>query len=89
MTKTFSAAEISLVSVERIQEYMKIESEATWESVDSPPSDWPQRGHVEFQNYSMRYRADLDLTLKDISLDIKPGEKVCRNYYRAVIYNND
>ena len=79
MAKTFSATEINLVSVERIQEYTRIESEAAWESHSKPPPDWPQRGHVEFEHYSMRYRADLDLVLKDITLDIKPGEKVSTN----------
>ena len=41
-----------------------------------PPSYWPDRGEVEFQDYSTRYRPGLDLVLKDITCSIKSGEKV-------------
>lgn len=42
----------------------------------TPPSDWPQVGRVEFRNYGLRYREDLDLVLKRINVTINGGEKV-------------
>lgn len=42
----------------------------------TPASTWPQVGRVEFRNYSLRYREDLDLVLKDINVTIEGGEKV-------------
>jgi hypothetical protein len=39
-------------------------------------SDWPQGGAIRFQDVCMRYREGLPLVLKDITLDIKAGEKV-------------
>lgn len=44
-------------------------------SVD-PPSGWPHAGVVEFKKYSMRYRAGLDLVLKEVDCVINAGEKV-------------
>ena len=41
-----------------------------------PPSNWPPQGNVEFRDYSVRYREGLDLVLKNLSLQVKGGEKV-------------
>lgn len=41
-----------------------------------PPADWPQRGEIQFINYQVRYRPELDLVLKGINCDIKSTEKV-------------
>ncbi|KAI8906011.1 P-loop containing nucleoside triphosphate hydrolase protein [Gorgonomyces haynaldii] len=37
---------------------------------------WPQRGKIEAQNLSMRYRPDLPLVLNNLSFLIQSGEKV-------------
>lgn len=69
--------ETNIVSVERIMEYCDLPSEAP--SIiegHRPPAHWPHEGHVEFKNYSTRYRPELDLVLKNINLDIKPKEKI-------------
>ncbi|KAJ2611277.1 ATP-binding cassette glutathione S-conjugate transporter ycf1 [Coemansia sp. RSA 1365] len=41
-----------------------------------PPLDWPSHGRIEFCNFSMRYRDDMPLALKNINLTINPGEKI-------------
>lgn len=40
------------------------------------PSTWPSKGSIEFQHYSARYRPELDLCLRDISIKINGGEKI-------------
>ena len=37
---------------------------------------WPGEGKVTFKDYSMKYRDDCDLALKDICIEINPGEKI-------------
>lgn len=37
---------------------------------------WPARATIKFNNFSMRYRSELPLVLKNISFDIADGEKV-------------
>ncbi|KAI5309781.1 ATP-binding cassette, sub-C (CFTR MRP), member 9 [Ascosphaera atra] len=69
--------ETNIVSVERVLEYASLPSEAP-EVIfkNRPPVGWPPRGGVTFNNYSARYRPELDLVLKDINLEIKPHEKI-------------
>uniref|UniRef100_S4R710 ABC-type glutathione-S-conjugate transporter n=1 Tax=Petromyzon marinus TaxID=7757 RepID=S4R710_PETMA len=77
MVRMSSEVESNIVAVERVKEYSETPPEADWE-VEScrPPADWPSQGHVEFRDYSTRYREGLDLVLRNISCDIKGGEKV-------------
>jgi ABC-type multidrug transport system fused ATPase/permease subunit len=37
---------------------------------------WPWRGGVRFENAAMRYRADFQLVLRGVDLDVRPGEMV-------------
>ncbi|XP_054154781.1 multidrug resistance-associated protein 1-like [Oppia nitens] len=77
--KGFSLLENNMVSVERIDEYCRLESESDWHRCDDdyPLADnWPDRGSVRFESYATRYRIGLDLVLNDIDVDIKPGEKI-------------
>ncbi|XP_054832209.1 ATP-binding cassette sub-family C member 3 [Eublepharis macularius] len=77
MVRMTSDLETNIVAVERVKEYSETETEAPWIIEDKRPSeDWPTQGQVQFANYSVRYRKGLDLVLKDLSLDVKGGEKV-------------
>uniref|UniRef100_A0A1I8BIX4 ABC-type glutathione-S-conjugate transporter n=1 Tax=Meloidogyne hapla TaxID=6305 RepID=A0A1I8BIX4_MELHA len=78
LVRNINDAEMSIVSVERILEYRDCPQEAAWESPKGRelPADWPSRGAVHFQKYSCRYRPELDLSLRGITAEIKPGEKV-------------
>lgn len=69
--------ETNIVSVERVLEYANLPSEAPDVIFKKRPTiGWPAQGSVSFQNYSTRYRPELDLVLKNINLDIKPREKI-------------
>ena len=66
-----------IVSVERIQEYAELPSEAPSHiEATAPQASWPSRGDIVIEDMSMRYRPELDPVLKHISLHIAPGEKV-------------
>ncbi|KAF9315904.1 Multidrug resistance-associated protein 1 [Podila horticola] len=65
-----------LISVERVVEYTELRTEAPTTTAVALPKNWPQNGHIVFRNYSTRYREGLDLVIKNISLDIRPGEKI-------------
>ena len=43
-----------------------------------PPLDWPSRGEVRMERIFVRYADTLPPVLKDVTLYVKPGEKVCR-----------
>ncbi|CAI7871418.1 unnamed protein product [Closterium sp. NIES-53] len=68
-----------MVSVERILQFShpNVPPEAPL-SIPShrPPSSWPDRGAITFENLQIRYRPDLPLVLKGVSLQINGGEKV-------------
>jgi ATP-binding cassette, subfamily C (CFTR/MRP), member 1 len=69
--------ETNIVSVERVLEYARLPSEAPdIIQRNRPAISWPSQGEVSFNNYSTRYRSGLDLVLKNISLKIKPHEKI-------------
>ncbi|KAK3559875.1 hypothetical protein QTP86_026191, partial [Hemibagrus guttatus] len=77
MVRMTSDLESNIVAVERVKEYSETPPEAPWEVEDKKPSpDWPAEGNVAFADYSVRYREGLDLVLKNISLQVKGGEKI-------------
>ena len=64
------------MAVERLDEYANKNPEAPAETDVKLPENWPHSGHVEFRNYSARYREGLDLVIKNISFEVQPGEKI-------------
>uniref|UniRef100_A0A8R1E0R9 Uncharacterized protein n=1 Tax=Caenorhabditis japonica TaxID=281687 RepID=A0A8R1E0R9_CAEJA len=75
--RTINDMETNVVSVERIEEYTKTKNEAEWRLDDvQVPTGWPIGGAVNIEDYSCRYRDELDLVLKQISINILPGQKV-------------
>ncbi|KAM4698698.1 multidrug resistance-associated protein 1-like [Rhinophrynus dorsalis] len=74
---TATDLETNSVSVERVKEYCDAEPEAPWTSEHaSELSEWPSAGRIQFLNYGLRYREDLELALKNVTASIKQGEKV-------------
>ncbi|XP_042765225.1 ATP-binding cassette sub-family C member 2 [Panthera leo] len=76
LVRMTSEVETNIVAVERINEYTKVENEAPWVTDKRPPPGWPSKGEIQFNNYQLRYRPELDLILKGITCDIKSMEKV-------------
>ncbi|XP_035883030.1 canalicular multispecific organic anion transporter 1 isoform X2 [Phyllostomus discolor] len=76
LVRMTSETETNIVAVERITEYINLESEAPWVTDKRPPAGWPSKGEIQFNNYQVRYRPELDLVLKGITCDIKSQEKI-------------
>ncbi|CAE6433317.1 unnamed protein product [Rhizoctonia solani] len=77
VVRTASEVEQNLVSVERVVNYINLEPEAPLEIPDAaPPVGWPKNGDIEFKDYSMRYRPELPLVLKDLTMSIRSGENI-------------
>ena len=74
--------EKSLISLERCDAFRHIpcenyENEKLSEKENNlSEKSWPEEGKVIFNKYSMKYRDDCDLALRDICIEINPGEKI-------------
>eukprot|EP00794_Sanderia_malayensis_P010896 gene10896-12055_t len=77
MIRMTSKLETDIIAVERIMEYTKVAREADWINPDHRPSEtWPEKGAIEIDDYSVRYREGLDFALHQLSFNIKAAEKV-------------
>ncbi|KAK4489625.1 hypothetical protein RD792_005437 [Penstemon davidsonii] len=66
-----------IISVERLDQYMHISSEAPEVIEDNrPPVDWPTEGKVEIQDLKIKYRLDAPLVLRGISCTFEGGHKI-------------
>jgi len=69
--------ETSIVSVERVREYLRLQLEPAHHcDTDPPPQSWPSRGSIEFQNVFLRYRPELPTVLNGLTLKIEGREKI-------------
>jgi len=75
--RSSTEVETNLVSVERLEEYRNLPSEAPrFIAETEPPADWPQHGALKFEHVDAKYRADLPLVAKDVSFEIRAGDRV-------------
>lgn len=63
-----------LTNVERVLEYTHLENEN--EIDQKPRANWPTTGKINFTKMSLRYQADAQPTLTDLTLEIQSGWKV-------------
>ena len=77
LVRLYAEVQQSMNSVERVKEYLDVEQEAQPVIANSrPPPGWPGEGAVEFENYTTRYRPELDPVLRNVSFSVHPGEKI-------------
>uniref|UniRef100_A0A8C6ZEM8 ATP binding cassette subfamily C member 2 n=1 Tax=Nothoprocta perdicaria TaxID=30464 RepID=A0A8C6ZEM8_NOTPE len=50
--------------------------QAPWVTEKRPPRGWPSKGEIQFIDYKVRYRPELELVLQGITCDIRSTEKV-------------
>jgi len=66
-----------IISVERVNQYMDIPSEAAEIIEENRPSpNWPQVGRVDLRDLKIRYRQDAPLVLHGITCTFEGGDKI-------------
>jgi len=65
-------------AVERLLHYVDLPPEGREETAVDAPPDWPTGGAITFDRVQLAYREGLPLVLKNLSFEVKPGEKVRR-----------
>ncbi|CAH8391191.1 unnamed protein product [Eruca vesicaria subsp. sativa] len=77
LTRWYCTLSNSIISVERIKQYMSIPEEPP-AVMDGrrPPSSWPSKGTINLQELKIRYRPNAPLVLKGISCTFKEGTRV-------------
>ncbi|RUS69501.1 hypothetical protein EGW08_022736 [Elysia chlorotica] len=70
--------ENQMISVERVLQYTRLPIEADLESKTDhkPPDTWPSCGSLQAKGVSLQYSNSAPFVLRDISFDIKGGEKI-------------
>ena len=69
--------ENNMIGLERCEQILKIEMEKDSDNNNYPENkNWPEKGNIEFINYSASYRPNTPEILRDINLKIKDGEKI-------------
>lgn len=76
--RAMTQVENEMNSAERLHEYaFHLPQEATYKKEAlSVPEEWPPSGYIEFKDVSLRYRQGLPLVLKNLTLNVYPGEKI-------------
>lgn len=64
------------MSYDRCLKMLEIPQEAPLRMANAKLVDWPQEGRIEFRDYSLRYRPETELVLKNLSFEVKPKEKI-------------
>ena len=78
-TMQTSQLEISMIGLERCINLMSVEAEKKPEkdiSKELESKNWPNKGKIKFVNFSASYRPETPIILKDINIEINPGEKI-------------
>ncbi|KAA6397487.1 MAG: putative Multidrug resistance-associated protein [Streblomastix strix] len=68
-----------MTSLDRIRFYSSnLPQEVKRSNIDPiyPDNSWPDKGGIEFDNVTFRYRSGLPYVLKGVSFDLKGGEKI-------------
>ena len=77
LIRGISDVESRMNSVERLEQYTKIDVErAPIIEGHRPRRTWPESGRIEFEDVELRYREGLPLVLNGLSFKINAGEKV-------------
>ncbi|PHH89568.1 hypothetical protein CDD83_5759 [Cordyceps sp. RAO-2017] len=73
----WTQVETALGAIKRIRSYvMTVKDENLPGEDGAVEEDWPSQGAITIENLSASYESSTEPVLKDISLSIKPGEKV-------------
>ena len=69
--------ENSMVGLERCLGFTSCPSEKPKEmAVDEVLNSWPSQGKIKFENFSVKYRPDTEVVLKNLNFDVDAHEKI-------------
>ena len=71
-----SDLEGDLVSYDRCVKMLEIPQEAKQHINNPHLKDWPKEGNIEFSDYTLRYRPETEIVLKNLSFSVKSKEKI-------------
>ncbi|KAG1697029.1 hypothetical protein DVH05_017416 [Phytophthora capsici] len=76
--RMLSELQTQMVSVERIQTYTEMPTEAALESTaaQKPALDWPTTGAISFNRVDLRYRPGLPRLLRGLTFSVNAKEKI-------------
>ncbi|KAL1938254.1 hypothetical protein VTO73DRAFT_11898 [Trametes versicolor] len=74
--RSYNDFEIASNSLERIEQYLRIEQEPKNTPEGVPPAYWPASGHLSVEKLSARYSEDGPRVLHDISFEVTSGERI-------------
>ncbi|XP_071960045.1 ATP-binding cassette sub-family C member 8-like [Antedon mediterranea] len=75
LVRMAATVEMSMNSVERVHYYSKLQMEK-YDGIRDPPLNWPNKGEIVLDDISVRYAADLDPVLHDVTVTLQAGDKV-------------
>lgn len=77
IVRLYAEVEMTMNSVERLQEYLDIEQEpAQLIPETTPDASWPSRGEIEVKDLSLRYAPELPQVIKNVSFKVESNLKV-------------
>ncbi|KAG6847482.1 hypothetical protein H0H93_007846, partial [Arthromyces matolae] len=76
MVAQFAQNEQNMNAVERVLHYAELPSEGALTTPEDPVASWPSQGRISFSDVDLAYREGLPLVLKNVTFEVKPGEKV-------------
>ncbi|KAK9870715.1 hypothetical protein WA026_008286 [Henosepilachna vigintioctopunctata] len=76
--RNISEVASNMTSVERVLQYTNLDQEGPYEtlSTQKPPRSWPEAGRLTFTNVYLRYIPDGEPVLKNLNIEIEPGQKI-------------
>lgn len=77
IVRLYANVEMNMNSVERLQEFMKVDQEPPSEIPETEPKpDWPSRGEIEVKDVSLRYAPHLPRVIKNVTFHVEPSNKI-------------
>ena len=78
LVDTVAETEAAITAIERVDAMSRLPQErsmTTDMTAVTLPKSWPEYGHLQFRNVSLRYRTNLPLALNGLTFDIPAGKK--------------
>ncbi|KAF3992366.1 hypothetical protein FT663_02293 [Candidozyma haemuli var. vulneris] len=77
IVRLYANVEMNMNSVERLQEFMKVDQEPPSEIPETTPKpEWPTRGEIEVKDVSLRYAPHLPRVIKNVTFHVEPSHKI-------------